>query len=162
MYEAPSSFLLVNSTNLQDHITRIEMSRGIPQYVYIFLMKWISPLKINNTMVNVTGKWRKKSSKTAIKNLTITSLLPYQTTYLTDRCRISVRERRMLLAIFRSSLSRESVYWSICSRLRVQSLLLCSSCTSRPCRSSQDQQWDSMTKYNTQCTSKSLIPAKSY
>ncbi len=55
MYEAPSSFLLVNSTNLQDHTEpEIEISREIPQYVYIFL--------INNTMVNVTGKWRKKNS----------------------------------------------------------------------------------------------------
>ncbi len=37
MYEAPSSFLLVNSTNLQDHTEpEIEISLEIPQYVYIY------------------------------------------------------------------------------------------------------------------------------
>lgn len=45
-------------------------------------------------------------------------------THLTDRCSISVRDLLMLLAILISSFSRESVYWSNCSRLRPHSVLL--------------------------------------
>ncbi len=47
-------------------------------------------------------------------------------TYLTERCRISVRDLLMLLAILISSFSSESVYWASWSRPRAQSALLAS------------------------------------
>lgn len=46
--------------------------------------------------------------------------------HLTERCRISVRDLLMLLAILISSFSSESVYWASWSRLRAQSALLVS------------------------------------
>lgn len=47
--------------------------------------------------------------------------------HLTERCRISVRDLLMLLAILTSSFSSESVYWASWSRLRAQSARLVSS-----------------------------------
>lgn len=46
--------------------------------------------------------------------------------HLTERCRISVRDLLMLLAILISSFSSESVYWASWSRLKAQSALLAS------------------------------------
>lgn len=53
--------------------------------------------------------------------------------YLTERCRISVRDLLMLLAILISSFSSESVYWASWSRLRAQSALLASSSACTVC-----------------------------
>lgn len=51
--------------------------------------------------------------------------------HLTERCRISVRDLLMLLAILMSSFSSESVYWASWSKLRAQSdrLAFSSACT---------------------------------
>ena len=53
--------------------------------------------------------------------------------HLTERCRISVRDLLMLLAILISSFSSESVYWASWSRLRAQSALFASSSACTVC-----------------------------
>lgn len=53
--------------------------------------------------------------------------------HLTERCRISVRDLLMLLAILISSFSSESVYWASWSRLRAQSARLASSSACTVC-----------------------------
>lgn len=53
--------------------------------------------------------------------------------HLTERCRISVRDLLMLLAILISSFSSESVYWASWSRLRAQSARLASSSACTAC-----------------------------
>lgn len=58
---------------------------------------------------------------------------PPKSPHLTDRCRISVRDRRMLLAILMSSFSSDVVYSFSCSMLRAQFLRLCSRSTCRVC-----------------------------
>lgn len=53
--------------------------------------------------------------------------------HLTERCRISVRDLLILLAILISSFSSESVYWASWSRLRAQSARLASSSACTAC-----------------------------
>lgn len=58
--------------------------------------------------------------------------------HLTERCRISVRDLLMLLAILMSSFSSESVYWASWSRLRAQADRLASSSACTACEGGRE------------------------